>query len=136
MISENKISREKNNDIINVNFNSTTKQILIGNSYENFLKDFQKKFDVNDNDIQNIIFYIEDIKINVKFDNEKLYNEIFGTNGSIKNYFKINKLCKAVLNKQDIETKCIFLEEEIRNNEKLLELVYNEIKFLEKKKKK
>lgn len=134
MNSENENSIHTNNNTIEVNFNSTKKQIFIGNSYENFVKDFQKKFNINNNDIQNIIFYIEDIKIKTKFDNEKLYYEIFGINGSLKNYFK-NSVCTAVLNKQDIETKCIFLEEEIRNNKKGLQLLYKEIEFLEKKKK-
>ena len=133
MNSENENRIHTNNDTIEVNFNSTKKQIFIGNSYENFVKDFQKKFNINNNDIQNIIFYIEDIKIKTKFDNE-LYYEIFGINGSLKNYFK-NSVCTAVLNKEDIETECIFLEEEIRNNKKGLQLLYKEIEFLEKKKK-
>ena len=135
MNSESQNSTERNNEnTIQVMFNSITKKINIGNSYFNFLKNFQSKFNVNKNDIKNIIFCIVDNRINMIFNNEELYKEIFGKNGNLKSYFN-NGFCKAILNYNDIETKCILLEEETRNNLKQLELLNQEIKDLLKQKK-
>ena len=128
-------STERNNEnTIQVMFNSITKKINIGNSYFNFLKNVQSKFNINKNDIKNIIFCIVDNRINMIFNNEELYKEIFGKNGNLKSYFN-NGFCKAILNYNDIETKCILLEEETRNNLKQLELLNQEIKDLLKQKK-
>ena len=131
--SENNI--EINNGKIIVSFNSITKEFNIGNTYENFLKNFQESFNINDNYIKRIIFRIEDNQIDITFGNNEIYNEIFGENGILKNYIN-HRICKAVLIDDDIEKKCIFLEEEIRKNKNTIQVLNDEINDLLNQKRK
>lgn len=124
--------RSSTYDFIKLSFLGDTKNILIQNTYKEFLEEFQVTFEVDNEFLNkiNFILFIEE-QYHIVISNEKDYNDFFNDESILKKLI----IGKAIIeNRNEIEKKCIFFENEIRKNENQLKNLKEEIKKLLEKK--